>query len=174
MQKNGEKAKGIDPKNDPDFKDALSDVLSFYGMQLQSHAAILISLLIAIFAVLSLKPTGTRLILSDLVISLLVVVAAHTSLRLVVYGGLSSRILYGSFESVNRSLTIQEWENYLPQTLVSKCAHSQFKEIWRDKKHLRVLDDRWFLNGKDQPRIGTLFIIGGITFFFTIIFSFVV
>jgi|SRR5467141_959585 hypothetical protein len=162
----------VDTENDKDFKGALDDVLGFYGMQLQSHAATLISLSIAIFAVFSLRPGGVVGALgSALAISVLVTIAVYTLLRLVVYGGLSRTILYGNFQTVNRFASIPQWKGALPQTKVSHYTHSCFNEIWRDKKHWRVFKGSSILNEKDQPRTRILLLAWIVVFITVVVFS---
>jgi len=158
---------------DEDFKGALDDVLGFYGMQLQSHAATLVGLSIAIFAVFSLRPGGVVGILgSALAISLLVAGAGYTLARLVVYGGLSRTILYGNFRTVDRFANLPEWKEALPQTKVSIYTHHLFNEIWRDRKHWSVVKGSWIINEKDQPKGQVLMIFSFLSFFVTILFSF--
>ena len=163
----------VDAGKDEDFKRSLDDVLGFYGMQLQSHAATLVGLSVAIFAVFSLRPGGVVGVFgSALAISLLMTGASYTLLRLVVYAGLSRTILYGNFRTVDRFANLPEWREALPQTKVSIYTHHLFNETWRDAKHWSVIKGSWVINDKDQPKGKVLMIIWFLTFAVTILFSF--
>jgi hypothetical protein len=146
--------------NDKDFKEALNTVLTYYGTQLQSHAATLLGLVIAIFAALSLRSSS---ILANatvaLIISILLTGAAYTLLRLVVYGGLSRSLLYGNFNVIIAYAEKRkdfDWDSSLPQTRVSFYAHSLFHDKWLATKHLGYVKGEWVLKQNDNPRRATL------------------
>lgn len=163
----------VDAGKDDDFKRSLDTVLGFYGMQLQSHAATLVGLSVAVFAVFSLRPGGVVGVLgSALAISLLMAAVVYTLLRLVIYGGLSRTILYGNFQTVNRFASLPEWKEALPQTKVSIYTHHLFNEVWRDTKHWSFIKGSWIINERDQPKGQVLIIVWFLTFIVAILFSF--
>jgi len=160
-------------EKDLDFEKALEPVLGFYGTQLQSHAATIVSLAIGIFVLVSLKPSGNIGALAFVLGSpFLVTVIAYSGLRFLAYGQLSKSILYGNwktFDNIRRKLDY--WDAIFPYTKVSHYANSFFLEDWRAKKHFHILKGEWILDVRAQPRRRLLLLIGFVSFGISLLFA---
>jgi len=161
---------------DKDALEAFQHVLAFYGTQLQSHAATIISLSIGAFTLLQVslslgQGSGIgRVALSFALLAMIfaiTVLTVYVFLRLLVYGQLSKAILYGSFpdfEEFKREYIESRdgnWNMLFPYTKVSYYANSHFQKRWLKEKHLRnLLKGAWVYNKRAQPRMGLPMIIG--------------
>jgi hypothetical protein len=165
-------------EKDIGFEQALESVLGFYGTQLQSHAATIVSLAIGFFALIALRPSGEiGIILFTPIASVLTVVIAYSFLRLVAYGLLSASILYGNFGNFAsyrtnyRSMKDHNWALLFPNTKVSYYANSFFLEHGYIKKYLGLIEGKWIFGKNAQPRRSFLLIIGLVSVVISLLFS---
>jgi hypothetical protein len=160
-------------EKDLDFERALEPVLGFYGTQLQSHAATIVSLAIGIFVLVSLKPSGTIGAVAFVLGSpFLGTVIAYSVLRLLAYGQLSKSILYGNWKTFdNIRKRLDYWNDIFPYTKVSHYVNSFLLEDWRAKKHFHILKGEWILDARAQPRMRLLLLIGLMSFGISLLFA---
>lgn len=99
-------------------------MLSFYGLQLQSHASVMIALALLVFAViqawgalpLDFKAAPYHSILFSLIIGIMGLGIVFELLRLYVYGQLASGIMYASIPVFNeaKSLYVERYKKEIP------------------------------------------------------------
>lgn len=168
----------IDIQNDTKFEDAMQQVLTFYGVQLQSHAATMVSLAIGIFAVLSIRPSRLPAIIGfSILSSVLLVGMGYAFLRLFIYGQLSKSILYGTFSDRRRFQNefdpkYFKWEDLTSYTKVSYYANKYFMEKSLPKRYFGIIRGKWLFTNTAQPRREVLVTIGLLSFLASLFFLF--
>jgi len=145
-----------------EFEDSFDDVLNFYAIQLQSHAATLVSFAIGVFILMQTWSSygAQGGLVGALVFSifgaLLTLGVFYTSLRLLVYGQLSKALLYGTRKTYvefkeDYNAKAKDWQQLFANTKVSYYANFYFRKNWLRKKHFRFIKGTWLYMENAQP-----------------------
>jgi hypothetical protein len=115
--------------------EAMGQVLNFYISELQMHAAIVVSLAIGLFALVSIRVAGSfGIVLFSTGSTVLPALIVYAFLRLLVYGQLSKSILIGSDELLEKYTEeykkLQLWDSLFPYTQVSVYTNRHFLDNW--------------------------------------------
>ena len=138
--------------------DVVSNVLSFYGSELTSHAAIMVGFIVALFtlmqllyrpAILTMNPTATAT--SPLGLVLVTVTmwgVTYSGIRITYYGTLSGILMHG---------IATLWDNYVEASLLQtkRLPHGQVNEfaysVLMESRSRRLLYKRRAIAGKPLP-----------------------
>ena|SRR6266516_4597835 len=145
--------------------DAVNSMLEFYGVQLQSHAGLVLASVVGFFIVVQVwvavrPPSILFLVILPLSMALSVLGAVYSLMRLWVYGKLATAILSGNqkeFEEVCRGR-----KEYFPHAQVSAYGNVFFDKHYSDKLWYRLF------NANKQPNRLLL----GLTFGFALTMSY--
>lgn len=142
-----------------DYTGAADSVLNFYGVQLQSHAALAVGAFIGFFGVLQLAianspPSPKFLIVLPPVMAVLIFLVVYSVLRLIVYGSFANAILRKDMENCPSHREVSEqartfyFENY--RSMWRRILYGgENAEPWLPRNRRA----RWmFWHGGQQPR----------------------